>query len=78
MVFGNYNCRQSGVLIVAHHTALLSVLPQIATEIGYITMIKTDDQLAEYDLRNVIDGVTYSFYLLFVKDKSGLWKIRNL
>ena len=56
---------------------LSASLPDFAAAIGNITMVKADDAMAEYDLRVVIDGVDYSFYLLFVKEGDGIWRIRN-
>ncbi len=58
-------------------TDISSSLPQVAAGMANITMVKVEGNVAEYDLRDVIDGVTYSFYLLFVKDLDGLWKIWN-
>jgi hypothetical protein len=52
-------------------------LSQIAAAMANISIVKVDDNLAEYDLRDVVDGITYSYYLSFVKDKDGIWKIRN-
>jgi len=52
-------------------------LYQIAAGMGDIAMVNVKGDLAEYDLRDVINGVPCSFYLLFVKDKNGIWKIRN-
>ena len=58
-------------------TDLSASLPQIAAGMGNITMVKVVDNIAEYDMRDLIEGVTYSFYLLFVKGIDGVWKIRN-
>jgi hypothetical protein len=58
-------------------TALSASLPQIAAGMGNIRIVKVEDNLAEYDMRDLIDGETYSFYLLFLKNKDGIWKIRN-
>jgi len=30
---------------------------------------------AEYDIRTIEDAKEYSYYLLFVRDRNGLWKI---
>jgi hypothetical protein len=56
---------------------LSASLPQIAAGMGNISFVKVEDNIAEYDMRDLIDGVTYSFYLLFVKSRNGIWKIRN-
>ena len=58
-------------------TGIAQSLPQVAAAKSNITMVKVEDNQAEYDLRDVIDGVAYSYYLLFLKDENGIWKIRN-
>jgi hypothetical protein len=58
-------------------TDLSVSLPQIAAGLSNINLVKVEDNIAEYDMRDVIDGVEYSFYLLFVKGLDGVWKIRN-
>jgi hypothetical protein len=58
-------------------TDLSASLPQIAAGLSNINLVKVEDNIAEYDMRDVIDGVEYSFYLLFVKGLDGVWKIRN-
>jgi len=56
-------------------TALSPYLPQIAQELADIQFIQMMGTSAEYDIRTVRGGTEYSFYLLFVRDKNGLWKI---
>lgn len=58
-------------------TALSSILPQIASEMGAITLVNVKGNTAEYDLRVVRNGITYSFQLIFVCDKDGIWRIRS-
>lgn len=58
-------------------TALSSVLSQIVNEMGVITLINIKDDAAEYDLRIVRNGITYSFQLIFVRDADGIWRIRS-
>ncbi|MBI4824336.1 MAG: hypothetical protein HY805_08945, partial [Nitrospirae bacterium] len=58
-------------------SALSSFLLQITQELTDIKLIKLTEDLAEYDIRTFRNGKEYSFYLLFVRDKSGLWKIRS-
>lgn len=58
-------------------TDFIESLPQIAAGMSNISMVKVKDTIAEFDIRDVIDGVIFSFYLLFVKDRDGIWKIRN-
>ena len=52
-------------------------LIQKTQELTDIQFIKMVENAAEYDIRIFRDGTEYSFYLLFVKDKNGLWKIRS-
>jgi len=58
-------------------TALSTLLPQIAQELGDIQFIRMMRNSAEYDVRTIRVGKEYSFYLLFVRDEDGLWKIRS-
>lgn len=57
-------------------TALKSVLSLIGNEMGQINMAKIEDDRAEYEIITTRNGVSYSFHLLFVRDKDGLWKIK--
>jgi hypothetical protein len=58
-------------------TTLSSILLQVANEMGAITLLKAKDDIAEYDLRVVRSGITYSFQLVFIRDKDGVWRIRS-
>jgi PKD repeat protein len=58
-------------------TALKSVLNIIANDMGQISLVKIEDDRAEYEIITTRDGVTYSYHLLFVRDKDGLWKIKR-
>ena len=52
-------------------------LPQIARDLGDVQFIRMMEDSAEYDLRTTRGGKEYSFYVLFVRDKNGIWKIRS-
>ena len=58
-------------------TILSHSLIQIAQELDDIQFIQMMKNSVEYDIRITRDGDEYSFYLLFVKDEDGLWKIRS-
>ncbi len=58
-------------------TTLQPVLGAISNEMGQINLVKIVDSRAEYEIITTRNGVTYSFYLLFVKDRNGLWKIKQ-
>ena len=53
-----------------------SLLPAIAQDMGNITLVKIVDNLAEYEMTATQDGQTLSFYVEFVRDTDGIWKIR--
>lgn len=53
-----------------------SLLPTIAQDMGNITLVKIVDNLAEYEMTATQDGQTLSFYVEFVRDTDGIWKIR--
>jgi len=59
-------------------TALAGVgaLSQIATDLGPIAPVKIHDKAAEYELRAVQQGAVYSYYVLFVIDTDGVWRLR--
>ena|SRR3989338_304259 len=58
-------------------TALQSVLNTIASDMGQINLAKIEDDRAEYGIITTRNGITYSYHLLFVRDKDGLWKIKT-
>ncbi len=41
-------------------------------------MVQVLDRAAEYDLRAIQDGTSSSFYVLFVIDTDGVWRLRAL
>jgi len=54
----------------------VGALPQIAADLGSITPVRIHDRAAEYELRAVQRGTAYSFYVLFVVDADGIWRLR--
>lgn len=58
-------------------TALTSQLNVIVNDMGQISLVKMENDRAEYAILSARSGTTYSFYLLFVRDKNGLWKIKR-
>ena len=53
-----------------------SLLPAIAGEMGDITLVDITGDTAEYEMRAVQDGRALSFYVEFVRDEDGIWRIR--
>ncbi len=58
-------------------TELSSILPQIAGDLADIQLIQMTEQMVEYDIRIFRNGNEYSFYLTFIKDINGIWRIRS-
>lgn len=58
--------------------AAAGVLPRVAADLGPIRLVKVRDRAVEYDLRAARDGVLYSYYVLFVVDTDGVWRLRAL
>ena len=72
-----YFSKNSQPIYRQQFTDLLSVLDQIAADMGAITFINTDGNQAIYDLRTIRNGKTYSFQLMFIREEEGIWHIRN-
>jgi hypothetical protein len=54
------------------------LLGAVAAELGPITLVDVKDGAVEYDLRVVRDGAQLSFFILFVRDTDGIWRLRAL
>ncbi len=51
------------------------ILPMIVHDMGKIMMKEIEDSLAEYDMTVIKDEIEESYYIEFIKDHKGLWKI---
>ncbi len=51
-------------------------LPQISQDMGNINAINIEENVAEFEMQSIQDGTAYSFYIMFVKDLDGIWKLR--
>ena len=47
----------------------------MVSDMGEFRFVKVTDDLVEYDLRTVRNGLLYSFQVLFVKEQDGVWRI---
>ena len=54
---------------------LRDLLPVIAQDMGQIRLVDAYDQVAKYELSSYQDGIELFFFIKFVKDIDGLWKI---
>ena len=50
-------------------------LGEIAAGLQDISMVKVRGRMAEYEMWAEEDGEMYSFYILFSKDRDGIWRI---
>ncbi len=57
-------------------TLMASLLPTMIKDMGDIHLVRISDDVAECEMTAVQDGIEYSFYVEFVKDVNGLWKLR--
>lgn len=55
--------------------ASLGALPEIANDLGALTLVRVRSNAAEYEVRVLLEGVEYSFYVLFAVDSDGVWRI---
>jgi len=53
----------------------VGALPQIASDLGSISLVTVRMGAVEYDLRAIRDGIEYSFHVLFVVDRDGRWRL---
>jgi hypothetical protein len=52
-------------------------LPKVGANLGDIRIIRIRVDLAEYELLVVEDGQTISYYVEFIKDTDGLWRVNS-
>jgi len=57
--------------------AMPDQLSQMAQDMADLQLIKTSNNRAEYDVRVTRNGKVFSYFVLFVKDENGLWKIKS-
>ncbi len=58
-------------------TALSNNLSTIAGDMGACNLVDIQEDRVVYDLRTVRNGETYSFQVLFARDRDGIWRIVN-
>jgi len=51
------------------------LLPTVVQEMGETVMVGVQDGVAEYEMIAVQEGMQCSFYIKFVKDEEGIWRI---
>ncbi|OGW38146.1 MAG: hypothetical protein A2Y97_01475 [Nitrospirae bacterium RBG_13_39_12] len=51
------------------------ILPSIVQSMSDINLDELEDGVAKYHMNAIQDGTGYSFYVEFIKDDGGLWKI---
>jgi hypothetical protein len=73
----SYFSEESRASFRQQFTALSQVLPQVVADMGTFSLVNSNDNVTEYDLRTVRNGVIYSFQVKFVRDADGIWRIRS-
>ena len=58
-------------------THLTVDLAQIDTVLTDIKPVKIDAMGAEFEMLRVEDGKTYSYFVLFVRDYDGIWRVKS-
>jgi hypothetical protein len=56
-------------------TDLSDALPSISGSLGDITLISLQGNLAEYAIPRLQEGETFVYFIYFIMDQNGLWKI---
>lgn len=59
-------------------TDLGSDLPSIAASLEDITLISFTGDIAEYAIGRNQDGKRYIYFIYFMKDENGIWKIKGM
>lgn len=72
----SYIASSSKVMYRYNLELMASFLSIIAQDMGNIALIDIGDNVAEYEMTATQDGQTFSFYVEFVKDEDGIWRIR--
>jgi len=57
--------------------ALIDQLPSIVATETEFNLISIKDNIAEYELVTLENGTTYSYEVIFIKDKDGIWIIQD-
>ena len=58
-------------------TNLLNSLPDIASNMQTIEMISVEDGVTEYRIKRLEEAGEITYYIYFVPDENGLWKIKQ-
>ncbi|MBI4681371.1 MAG: adhesin, partial [Nitrospirae bacterium] len=51
------------------------VLSEIVQGMTDISMKGTEDEIAEYEMRTIVDGIERSYYIEFIRGLDGIWRI---
>ena len=78
-ISGALNCFSEGTrpLFEYNFNLLSTHLNEIIAGMQNITLVKIEEDMAEYNLVGEQGGQIYSFYLLFQKTADGTWRIVN-
>ena len=54
---------------------LQSHLQEIASDMNDVNIVRVKDNAAEYEMRKTEGGVEHAYYVKFVKDEDGVWRL---
>ena len=67
----------SRAAITKQLNAVLPNMPSFIAGMGSFRLVQVTEHIAECDMRSLINGVTYSFQVLFIRNQYGKWGIRS-
>jgi hypothetical protein len=71
----NYFTESSKEMYRYNFTLMRDILPLIVQDMASITMRRVRGRLGEYEMIKTQDGITYSYYIEFIIDADGIWKV---
>ena len=73
----NYFAKESQEVYRQIYQLLLPQLPSLASAMRDITLVGINGNVAEYYIRRNQKQMDISYFIYFVKDENGIWKIRD-
>ncbi len=71
----NYIASAAKNMYQYNFSLMSAYLREIAAGLEAIRMVRVRDKIAEYEMWAEQDGQIYSFYIVFVKDQDGIWRV---
>lgn len=58
-----------------NYNLLQTHLGEVALDMSDINIVRVKDRIAEYEMRKIEDGVEHAYYIEFVQDVDGVWRL---